>query len=384
LIASPISATIVVADRSTNTLARISGEAMQPKQCRHLVGWLMVATLFVGQKAAAQTGKETFTLKGHHEDVHSVAFSLDGKTLASAGSDGIIRLWNVAKGTDIGQADGKAISRDRLSHPFRQGPAGTSSFPYFLTLAFSPDGKTLASGAMDGTIKLWEVATPQRIVTFRGRIEEVATLESIVTFRGHTEEVRSVAFSPDGKTLASGEKMQAIKLWDIPTRRSVATLHHPEEVNTLAFSPDGKILASGGGDGTIRLWRAAMRDEIAVLRGHERCIASLAFTPDGKMLASGGQDETIRLWDVAKRRNLATLKGHTAFIASVAFSPDGRILASGGWDKTIRLWDATTVQNVATLKGHDRCVWSVAFSPDGKTLASGSADGTVKLWTIVK
>ncbi|WP_193943576.1 trypsin-like peptidase domain-containing protein [Sphaerospermopsis aphanizomenoides] len=285
------------------------------------------------------------TLTGHSNLVGSVAFSPDGKTLASGSGDNTIKLWDVATGQSIATLTGHS---DDVN-----------------SVAFSPDGKTLASGSRDKTIKLWDVATGQ----------------SIATLTGHSEWVISVAFSPDGKTLASGSNDRTIKLWDVATGRKIATLTgHSEPVSSVAFSPDGKTLASGSLDNTIKLWDVATGKSIATLTGHSEEVISVAFSPDGKTLASGSLDNTIKLWDVATGKSIATLTGHSDSVYSVAFSPDGKTLASGSSDKTSKLWDVATGQSIATLTGHSDGVSSVAFSPDGKTLASGSWDGTIKIW----
>jgi PKD repeat protein len=248
--------------------------------------------------------------------------------------------------------------------PLRTLEGHTSSV---FSVAFSPDGKLLASGSWDDTVKLWEVSTGQ----------EVRTLE------GHTNSVWSVAFSPDGKLLASGSLDDTVKLWDAATGRELRTLEgHTDDVESVAFSPDGKLLASGSDDDTIKLWDVATGSVVRTLRGHTGDVESVAFSPDGKLLASGSGDDTIKLWDAATGQELRTLEGHTAWVLSVAFSPDGQILASGSDDDTIKLWDAATGRLVRTLEGHTAWVLSVAFSPDGELLASGSGDKTIKLWEV--
>ncbi len=159
---------------------------------------------------------------------------------------------------------------------------------------------------------------------------------------------------------------------------------HKGPVDALAFSPDGKTLASGSNDKTVRLWDAATGEARATLTGHEDSVSAVAFSPDGKTLASAGENprnpSELRLWDAATGEPRATLKGHENYVSAVAFSPDGKTLASGSGDKTVRLWDAATGEARATLKGHEDSVNAVAFSPDGKTLASASWDRTVRLW----
>ena len=204
----------------------------------------------------------------------------------------------------------------------------------------------------------------------------------IATLTGHRSDVNSVAFSPDGNTIASGSWDDTIRLWDAATGTHKATLtRHRSDVNSVAFSPDGNTIASGSDDNTIRLWDAATGTHKATLIGHGDYVNSVTFSPDGTTLASGSWDNTIRLWDVVTGTEIATLTGHR-YVFSVVFSPDGATLASGSWDNTIRLWDVVTGTEIATLRGHRDDVRSVAFSPDGATLASGSDDNTIRLWKI--
>ena len=291
----------------------------------------------------ASTGNEIDLLTGHTGSVNSVAFSPNGQTLATGSRDDTIRLWDVRTGNEI----------DLLT-----GHTNT-----VFSVAFSPNGQTLATGSWR-EIRLWDVSTGNEIRTITG----------------HTSSVSSVAFSPNGQTLASGSSDNTIRLWDANTGREIR-IGHTGRVVSVAFSPNGQTLASGGRDDTIRLWDVNTGREIRILTGHTDYVNSIAFSPDGQTLASGSLDKTIRLWDVNTGNEIRTLTGHPESIRGVAFSPDGNTLASGSWQE-IRLWDVGTGNEIRTITGHTDWVESVAFSPNGNTLASGSWDGTVLLWTL--
>ena len=279
------------------------------------------------------------SLEGHTGAVHSMSFSSDGKTLASGAYDNMVKLWNVELGTNI------------------------AIFPGGRSMSFSSDGTTLASAWKD-TVKLWDVTTQQVIATL-----------------SHTSFVHSVSFSSNGGILASGLEDGTIKLWNIETKESITTLEgHTDRVHSVSFSADGTLLVSGSDDNRIKLWDIKTKENITTLEGHTAGFRSVVFSPDGRTLASGSSDKTVKLWDVATESNFAALEGHLGWISSVSFSSDGVILASaGGWDNTINLWEVTTGANFATL-GSTSGFHSVSFSDDGRILAAGTKEGTVELW----
>jgi WD40 repeat protein len=315
-----------------------------------------------------KTWQRILTLTEHSDTVSSVAISSDGKIIASGSLDKTIKLWNLETGNLLAMLVGHSSA--------------------VLSVAFSPDSKILASSSnlevRDGCIKLWDVESARIRQTLGG---------GLINLR-----VSSLAFSPDGQTLASGHAEAKIRLWQLNGGKLRQTLKgHGWDVNSLAFSRDGRFLVSGGLDGAIKIWNWRSEKEVRTLKRPSRSewigslvswfdssvgsIWSVAVSPDGKTFASGGSDMPIELWELETGKPVRILTEHSGTVYSVAFSSDGKTLASGGEDHTIKLWNVGTGELLEILE-HFGPVKSVAFSPNGQTLVSGSADTTIKVWRL--
>jgi WD40 repeat protein len=293
--------------------------------------------------------------QGHEDAVSSVAFSPNGQIIVSGSNDRTIRLWD--------------LQGNLIEEPFQGHEDAVSS------VAFSPNGQIIVSGSHDRTVRLWDL---------QGNLIEEP-------FQGH-EKITSVAFGPNGQTIAVGSRSITIYLWNFQ-EKSVRQLSKDDKklsegdredifVNSVAFSPNGEILVTGENH-SMCLWRDLRGDLVGQpLRGHEDAVSSVAFSPNGQIIVSGSHDRTVRLWDLQGNLIEKPFQGHEDAVSSVAFSPNGQIIASGSRDCTVRLWDLQGNLIGQPFQGHERAITSVAFSPNGQIIASGSHDCTVRLWDL--
>jgi WD40 repeat protein/serine/threonine protein kinase len=291
----------------------------------------------------------TLLLQMPEEGLRGQLLSRDGRLALGTTKDYVGQLWDLLTG------------RKRATLPGRIAPGVN-------TAAFSADGRYLAYSTDDFVVHLWDVQTSTEACAFRG----------------HSAHVRALAFSPDGKRLASGANYpdNSVHLWSVPAHEETAVLRgHRNEVTWVAFSPDGSRLASASLDHTARLWDVAAGKLRASIKGHNGILRKAAFSPDGRRLVTASEDETLRLWDSADGELVAVLRGHTGPVWGATFSADGARLAS--WsesDDTVRLWDLGQVERGGVLRGHTSYVYDVAFSRDGTQVVSAAWDGTARIW----
>jgi WD40 repeat protein/serine/threonine protein kinase/tetratricopeptide (TPR) repeat protein len=373
---------------------------------RWLAGGLSDRTVRVWE---ARTGKEVFSLKGPTHSVNCVCFSPDGKRLAGGAAPfppvpgrgaGQVMVWDAVTGGEL------------FSLPSRTGDV--------LCLCFSPDGRRLAGGFTDRTIRVWDARTGQELFTCQGHNDSVLDLcfspdgrhlasaggrwdnnlgagevrvwdagsgRPVFSLRPSGWTAQAVCYSPDGARLLGAYRDGTLKVCSAHSGQELYSVKVPLHVVGPCFSPDGLHLAGSSDPNLVTVWEAGSGEPVAVLKGHARSPSGLCFSPDGKHLASSSFEGTVKVWDLLGTGEVRILAGHQHWVRGLSFSPDGRRLASGSPDRTVKIWDCVSGQELLTCRGHQTGVSSVCFSPDGKRVASGGDElgepdrgGQVKIW----
>ena len=281
----------------------------------------------------SQTGQLLYTLTGHLSAVTAVAFSLDGSLLASGSLDGTIKLWNAKTFQE------RLTLNQPSSKPWKfDGKPLRISLPKIDTVAFHPNQQFFAAGTINDYVSLWDCNSG----------------EEIVLMGGHSA-FTSIAFSSDGKLLATCDDHAGYNLFDVSKGEGI-------------YPPSAKVVVGGIQD-------RGLTSPTLVPR-----LKTVNFSPNGTVLAGGGFKGSITLWNVGTGEKLYQFRGHKDIITSLAFSPDGKLLASSSWDSKIKLWNPETAEQMYILEGHTKEIYAIAFSPDGSTLVSSSADKTIRLW----
>jgi WD40 repeat protein len=329
-----------------------------------------------------RSGRLLFSIKKHELGINSIRFSPDGKSIASASDDGTVKLWN---------------QKGELRHTLTGHKGAVKS------VKFSPDGRAIASAGEDGTIRIWN-QDGKLLKTWQGRTGKVNTVafspdgqriasggsdykvrlwdwdgNLLNTLEGHIDEVLDVNFSPGSKAIVSASEDGTARLWSI-TGQEPQMLYHPNGAISANFSPDGQTIVTSGFDRTIKLWNLAAQ-EVQTIRGHQDSVTEVTFSPDGKTIASASADMTVRLWDLTSSI-LHLLNNHTDLVNSVHYSPDGKLLASAGKDGMINLYDSKGGLIPGFKAKHAAQITTVQFSPDSQIIASGSEDATIELWNL--
>jgi eukaryotic-like serine/threonine-protein kinase len=284
--------------------------------------------------------------KGNAGPLWSLAISRDGKNLAMGNDDGTVKFWDIAAGKVL------------WTLPAHKAPVWT--------LALSPKEDYLATGSDDGNATIWNLKTQKQVQVL-----------------ANPGGIRAVAFDPDGKKLLMGSRSGAVAVWDVQTAEKLIDMPgHAGSVVAVAYAPNGKTMASASGDKTIKIWDASTGWLALTLNGHESGVYGIDFAPNSRYLVSGGWDRTVRLWDLDSGSPLAKLESHTQDVWSVAFNPEGTLFASTGEDQMVRIWNVEAKKEVAAFRGSTGAILNVRFCPEDDCIVAGGKDGTARMWRL--
>ena len=344
----------------------------------------------------ASTGLELLTLRGHTGKVRHVAFNSDGRRIASASEDQTVKVWDAVSGHVVrtieghsaqvfGLAfspDGHRIASASEDSTVKMWDANTGQelgrhaghIGWVYRVAFSPDGRRIAAAGVFGRVEVWDAVSGRLILTLKGDPRFVGTTFSsdLIDRFDAPADVFTLVTARD---ILSGHQVLEI---------NGSTYAEGRLAHSVAFSPDGRRIASDGWDHTVKVWNASSGQELLTLKGHTDSVSSVAFSPDGDRIASASLDRTLKLWDAKNSQEMFTLRGHTGKVRHVAFSPDGRRIASASDDRTVKVWDAVSGLEARTFKVHRTTVSTAAFSPDCRQLVGIEPLEGVRVWDIEK
>ncbi len=322
-----------------------------------LVG--LTVMLLVGCDGPPPAIKERVSVVGHASEVVALAYSPDGRTLASRAADSI-KVWDAS---DL---------KERASLPSDRSDFGT--------LAISPDGRTLAATLVGRGVVAWDLASHEEREVFRVKPASDTQSGSAEAFGW------GLAYSPDGSMLAGPSEDRtspaSILVWTLANREATGLGPPSSPATHLAFTPDNRSLIAKGMEGRIKVWDVESKAERTSIATNTSYLTAISVSPDGKSVASSGPDRYLRLWSVASGVEVGKLKGHMKAILGIAFHPDGRHVVTGDSAGTIFLWDLKSRRAIAQFKGHQGKVWAVAFRPDGQEMATAGEDRHIRLWNV--